>query len=66
MIADIRTRRCSQSYICCGIVHQSAHPTHELKIHIHNIYKTVCFCGNAQAGCFCYIPILFNFFKIPT
>ncbi|EGT5445741.1 TPA: hypothetical protein ACMU2U_002415 [Clostridioides difficile] len=62
MIASIRTRRCFQSYICCGIVHQLAYPTHELKLHIYNIYKTVCFCGNTQADCFYYIPRLFKFF----
>ncbi|MCM0747446.1 hypothetical protein NB459_19205 [Clostridioides difficile] len=66
MIAHIRTRRCSQLYICCGIVHQSAYPAHELKLHTYNIYKTVCFCGNTQAGCLYYIPRFFDFFKNPA
>lgn len=66
MIAYIRTRHCSQSYISCNLVPQSSYPLHELKIHIDNIYKTVCFCRNTQIGCFYFAETFFRFFKIST
>lgn len=52
MIAYQRTRQYSQLNNRLTMVIQSAHPKHELKIHIANIAKTVCWYIHVLIDCF--------------
>ena len=55
MIAYQRTRQYSQLNNRLKMVIQSAYPKHELKIHMANITKTVCWYIHVLIDCFCYL-----------
>ncbi len=55
MIAYQQIRQYSQLNNRLIMVIQSAHPKHELKIHITYVNKTVCWYIRVLIDCFCYI-----------
>ncbi len=55
MIAYQRIRQYSQLNNRLTMVIQSVHLKHELKIHIVNITKTVCWYIHVLIDCFCYL-----------